>query len=88
MSADRRATRVALGAAGVTSLEEAAERLPVRTGDARAWIRDRGLVRDVPGLGRVVRWADVLDEIRQAGEAPAPAPPPRAKLARKPIRPR
>jgi hypothetical protein len=85
----RRETRIALGAAGVCSPEEAAERLPVRTTDARAWLDARGLIRDVPGLGRVVLWADVLDEIRLGGAGPASPPPePRARLPRKPIRPR
>lgn len=81
--------RIALGAAGILSLDEAAELLGGRRETARAWLRERGLVRDVPGLGKRVLWGDVLDEIRlTTGPGATPPEPPRARLPRKAIRPR
>ncbi len=77
----------ALTAATVLSVTDAARALPFRAVVARAWLRDRDLVRDVPGLGRVVVWGDVLEALRLATEAPPP-PPPAPRLATKQIEPR
>lgn len=84
----RQEARRQQGAAAVFSEAEAVRCLPVREATAREWLRDRGLVQDVPGLGRVVVWADVLEAIRQGGgprEPETTRPPsrlPRAGLRR------
>ena len=57
--------RLAMGAGAVLSVQAAAELLPVHETRARAWIEVQGLVRQVPGLGQVVIWADVLDALRR-----------------------
>lgn len=71
----RTALRCALGDAAVFGEAEAASLLPVRDAVARAWLRDNGLVRTHPALGRIVVWADVLREIR-GGNAPVEQPEP------------
>ena len=79
------ADRLHLGEAAVLTPTKAAELLPVREADALRWLRARGLVRRVPGLGEVVVWGDVVAAIR-AGElvavatAPLTATLPRARL--------
>lgn len=81
--------RLAQGAAAVMSLDLAAQLLPVSDAEARRWLRQQGLVRDL--LGRsVVVWADVLDALRAAdgsttepAAAPRHAPMPRVKLPRR-----
>ena len=80
---DRDAARRELGAAAVVTEAEAVRLLPCRDATARAWLRERGLVRETP-LGRVVVWGEVLREIAQQDEAPAEAP--RARLARASLR--
>lgn len=60
----RSAERLQLGAAAVLSPSRAAELLPVREADGIRWLRERELVRRVPGLGEVVVWGEVLDLIR------------------------
>lgn len=77
--------RLALGAANVLSETDAVRALPGRDAVARAWLRERGLVR-VTALGRVVVWAEVLAAL--AG-TPTPAPAgggrlPRAAQTRRP----
>lgn len=79
--------RALLGPAAVVSESEAARRLPFRDSDARAWLRERALVREVRGLGECVCWGDVLDAIR-LGDGPTPETAPRAKLARAGLQPR
>lgn len=66
--------RLQLGGAAVLSPTRAAELLPIRVSDGLRWLRERQLVRDVPGLGEVVVWADVLGAIVEGG-APREAPP-------------
>ena len=56
------ADHVALGRAAVFSVSRAAELLPIRDCEARAWLRDRGLIRDLVGRSVVV-WGDVLDAL-------------------------
>lgn len=66
--------RLALGKAAVLTLSSAAELLPWRESEAIAWLRRRGLVR-VVGLGEVVIWGDVLEEIKtEAAELAQPKP--------------
>lgn len=80
---ERHRARLQMGAGAVLTVGEAAALLPVADGEARAWLRDRGLVRSL--LGRdVVRWIDVLDALR-AGDAPATeGPVPARRRATKP----
>lgn len=74
--------RLALGAAAVLSPTRAAELLPAREAVALAWLRARGLVREVRGLGEVVIWGDVVAAIMR-GEGPEEtAPPPRRATVR------
>jgi hypothetical protein len=72
----RTATRAALGSAAVLSEAEACELLPCRDGDARAWLREAGLVVEHPVLGRVVVWEDVVAAIRARPEPEGPVRPP------------
>lgn len=58
----RRDRRLLLGRAGVFSVTEAAELLPLSDNDARDWIRGKGLVRRIGGKPLVV-WGDVLDAL-------------------------
>lgn len=74
--------------ADVLTLTEAAERLGGRRNVAIQWLRDRRLVRDIPGLGDRVVWGDVLDEIRLRAEQADDPEPPRATLPRAGIKPR
>ena len=60
----RRAERLSLGKDAVISVSLAAELLPGSDAEMRAWLADRGLVRDHPRLGRCVIWGDVLAAIR------------------------
>ena len=72
--------RLALGAAAVVSAATAAELLPIRDAEARQWLRDRDLVREL--LGRpVVRWGDVLDALEAEPELNA------LRLERRPLLP-
>lgn len=70
---DRRLTEASL-----LTVDEAVRELGGREADTRAWLRDRGLVREVAGLGRRVSWRQVLTLIEQdqGPTAPAPARPP------------
>ena len=54
--------RLHLGAAAILSLSDAAALLPIGDADARAWLRESGLVRQLQGR-HVVAWADVLAAI-------------------------
>ena len=78
--------RLALGPAAVLSPQRAAELLPWGESAALAWLRERGLVREVKlsdGVRRVVIWGDVLDAIRGAPEPPpSAAPRPASRLPR------
>jgi len=58
-----REARLALGAAAVVSVTEAARLLPGREADCRKWLRTEGLVRFVMGRPVVV-WGDVLEALR------------------------
>lgn len=65
---DRAAARLTMGPGAVLSVSEAAAMLPVKDSEARAWLRSRGLVRDLEGRA-VVCWRDVLAELG-AGDGP------------------
>lgn len=87
---DRLAIRCALGVAAVFTEAEAASLLPVRDADARAWLRDRGLITDEPGLGKVVVWSRVL-RLLEGGDGPVDrsrVEPARARLPRAALTPR
>ena len=77
-----------LGAAAVLSPSEAVEALGGRAATAREWLQARGLIRDIPGLGRRVVWGDVLDEIRLDAARDPEAQPVRGRLPRAVLRPR
>lgn len=93
----RRGTRAAarreLGAAAVLPVVRAVELLPLAEADARRWLTEQGLVRDLAGR-RVVIWGDVLDALRRGppveGAEPEPArgePRGTARLPRVRLRP-
>jgi hypothetical protein len=59
--------RLQLGGGAILSLDRAAQLLPISDQEARAWPRERGLVRVL--LGRqVVIWGRVVEEIDRGGE--------------------
>ncbi len=92
MSAEGR--RRELGDAAVLSESDAAALLPFRRADAVRWLRAQDLVRDVPALGRLVIWGDVLERLREATSgASRPArsalpPPSTGRLPRSGLAPR
>lgn len=57
------------------SVVHAVELLPLAEADARRWLQERGLVRDLAGR-RVVIWGDVLDALRQTAGAADSDPEP------------
>ena len=59
----RHRDRLTTSGDAVLSLAVATELLPIHDGDARLWLRGRGLVRDLAGRAVVV-WGDVVAEIR------------------------
>lgn len=65
--------RLALGAAAVLPVRDAARLLPGREADNRKWLAARGLVIERPsGGGPVVVWGDVIKALReQAPDRPA-----------------
>lgn len=65
--------RLALGADAVLPLQQAAALLPMADREAREWLRDRGLVRQLAGRD-VVIWGDITDALR-ANETPPPSVP-------------
>lgn len=66
--------RLALGAAAVLSVNEAARLLPMKNGTAVEWLERRGLVHQLEGR-RVVVWGDVVATIRQQPEERAEVAP-------------
>lgn len=54
--------RLALGAAAILSVSQAAGLLPIADAEARSWLRAKGLVRDLCGR-EVVVWGHVLAEL-------------------------
>ena len=60
---DRRLSPRPLGREDVLTIAEAARELKLRDADARAWLTQRLLIKDVAGRGRVI-WGDVLDALR------------------------
>lgn len=72
--------RLALGAAAVLPVALAADPLPIADDEARRWLRDHGLVRNLAGR-EVVVWGDVLDALREGAPTPkgrtlvVPGPP-------------
>ncbi len=59
-----------LGPWDILSVPEVVKRLKIRNGDARRWLREQGLIRNVLGRERVL-WGDVL---RSLGLAEAEDP--------------
>ena len=78
-AADLTASRLHLGAAAVLSPAKAAELLPFRESDALRWMRENGLVRQIPGLGEAVIWGEVVAAIQGP-----PSPPPPSRRGRLP----
>jgi hypothetical protein len=65
--------RLALGEAALLSPSQAARMIGGNEAETMEWLRSRGLVRTIPGLGRkVVIWGEVLEAIRQPEAAPEP----------------
>ena len=67
------AWRYSVSRDALLTVEEAATCLRVRRAVGVAWLRSRGLIRDVPGLRELVRWGRVLEAIDATG-APEDAP--------------
>lgn len=71
--------RLGLGRDAILSLGRAAELLPLADGEARAWLREQGLVATIEACGRtkeLVHWGAVLEKL-------APARPPKARARRR-----
>ena len=82
MAASRRAERLQQGSGAIFSLGTACALLPLDDGEARGWLRERGLVRHL--LGRpVVVWADVQDALRADPGRAESNPPPLSKAYRR-----
>jgi hypothetical protein len=57
----------------ILRVEQAVRRLPMRSQDARAWLRNTGLLRDLDGR-EIVVWGDVIRHLRACSSAvPKPA---------------
>lgn len=87
--AERNAARIALGRDAVMTEAMAVELLPFSDAACRGWLRAKGLVREIPTLGRYVLWGEVLETLKrpeadQAHKRPRPVPPP--DLPRKDLR--
>mgnify|MGYP007046922749 CR=1 FL=1 len=65
---DRNLERLLVSPGAILSLEKASELLPIAKRDARTWLRQRGLVRDLEGRDVVV-WADVIAALQAPTEA-------------------
>ena len=74
--------RLQLGAAAVLSPSAAAELLPWGESRAAAWLEEQGLIRTVPGMGRVVIWGEALAAIKTPIAAPVEPAAPRGSLPR------
>lgn len=61
----------ALTRATVLTVAAACRALRMREGDARRWLREKGLIREVAGRRRVV-WGEILDAMGAAEEEAAP----------------
>ena len=71
--------RLGLGRDAVLSLGRAAELLPLADGEARAWLREQGLVASIEVCGRtkeLVHWGAVLERL-------GPPPTPKARTRRR-----
>jgi len=82
----RKRERLALGEAAILSLQHAIELLPLRDGEARGWLEEKGLIRLLRGRP-VVCWGEVLialrahEATREPERSPSPQPPlPRVHL--------
>lgn len=75
--------RLSMGLGAILSLAEAAAVLPIADYDARRWLRELGLVRNIDGRAVVV-WLDVVEELRRGPPSAAPGAkqPPRRRLPR------
>lgn len=74
--------RLGLGRDAILSLGRAAELLPLADGEARAWLREQGLVATIEACGRtkeLVHWGAVLERL-----GPAPTPKTRARRREEP----
>lgn len=54
--------RLVISPAAILSVAQAVQLLPIRDVEARAWLRERGLIRDLCGR-QVVVWGMVVAEI-------------------------
>lgn len=63
---DLHGDRLALGAAAVFTVSEAANLLHGNDAVNRSWLRDHGLVATGPNGGELVVWGDVLEALRLA----------------------
>ncbi len=63
-----------LSDASLLTIAEAIREIGGRESEVRAWLEGSGLVRHHPALGKRVRWGDVVDAWRLAGEQEAPKP--------------
>ena len=68
---ERHRDRLLQGTGAVYSVTTAASLLPVSDQEARAWLQEQDLIRELNGR-RVVVWADVLDALRDNGLSPTP----------------
>ena len=64
---DWRHLRFIISPGAIVSLQQAAMLLVFEKRDARAWLLQQGIVRDVAGRSLVV-WADVMDAVRNSPE--------------------
>ena len=84
---DRAQARLALGAAAVLPVGEAAALLPISDARARDWLHTRGVVRDLDGKP-VVIWGDALALLRGGDDPGAPPTPvPTHNVPRTPLEP-
>ncbi len=68
MASDRHRDRLSLGSGAILSLNVAADMLPWRDDEARVWLVEQGLVREVCGR-RVVVWGQVVHHVDGLPEA-------------------
>ena len=71
-TSNRHRERLAMGAGAVLTVAEAVALLPIADREARTWLRQEDLIRDLAGRP-VVRWADVLVAL-SAGAEPGADP--------------
>ncbi len=69
---ERHRDRLLQGPGAVYTIATAAALLPVSDQEARVWLREQGLIRELSGRC-VVIWSEVLDALRDGGpDSPQP----------------